>query len=204
MKKRLVALLFLLAIISLIVVPFVSAGPIREAFSGMNIWDMTKKIFTGSFLKTGADIKTTFRIAFFIFVFSVTWAVFNMLGRTNQFSWLGGRIAVVLALVFAGISTLFTPYKLLVGIGADWALIGLLIFAGIPIGLFVWGAIYFSRAGNYWLAALFIIIIILIADYIMGAVQDVENYFMKYNVSFFFVGHYLLYKFRNKGALKWD
>jgi len=169
--NKVITIMFFL---SLLFIPMVSSGVVDEALKMDNVWDTIKNIFIGSFWKDSGNAEAAVRIMFFIFVFAVVWAVFNKLGGTPSLSWMGGRISVVLALIIAAMGTIFVPGHLLTMITEDYVTLAVLIFALPIMGLFFYGAYHFWGT-NKWVAAIFILILIFMVDYVMGAVMTMDS-----------------------------
>jgi len=173
-------LILIFLIISLMVVPFASAGPIKNFITGTGkggggFWDAVKNIFMGSWLQDRTNVELAIRVMFFFLVFAVSFAVFRMISSAPRFEWLGGKTAVIVSLIFSLMGTWFAPKSILVDVWADYTVIAVLLFYGIVIGGGIWGAVVSYRNQHYWVAAILIIVLISMIDWVMGAVENVEQ-----------------------------
>ncbi|MBT4539994.1 hypothetical protein HOC35_00635 [Candidatus Woesearchaeota archaeon] len=151
--KKLGLLLLLFFVVSIFVVPLVSASVVSPGEFLGDIGDKILTVFKFNWIhnKGQEAIGAFMRICIWLFIFTILFAasqqIFGAIGLTYQ-----RNIAIVLAIIIATISSIFIPIGLLLAIGEIYSTIAVVIMFGIVV--FTIGLFYqrtWALPGRFWI-----------------------------------------------------
>lgn len=123
-------MLVLFLAVTLISVPSVLANSLIG-----RVWDRILDFGALSFLDSGMAVVSFTRILIGILIFTIFFAVLTTLakGQGKSLGFLNKSQAMVVALIMAIISAIFSPAEVLLAIGTGWATAIALILIGVPV-----------------------------------------------------------------------